>query len=75
MKKKYTLVITVGFLWYEQLRDVLREYEWNDDDFSWKEGTGWINRSFYLRGNLDDITELEERFYNWCGPVRECVSN
>lgn len=69
---KYSIIINVGFLWYNQLRDVLREYEWLSKDFSWKEGTGWLERNFYVKGNFKDIEELEDRFYSYSSGIKPC---
>ena len=67
----YTLEINIGFLWYPQMRETLRSYEWGDSNFTWKEGEGWITRTFYCRGSFKDIVALERQFYDFCGRVRE----
>lgn len=65
MENRWILRITVGFLWYSQLREVLTGYSWKDEGFRWKEGPGLLTRTFYVKGHLFDIKELRERFHDF----------
>lgn len=70
----YSMEITVGFLWYSQLRNVLEGLSWNDPGFSWKESRGWLDRTFYVKGPGPTVLELENRFRGWCSRLQK-VSN
>lgn len=66
---KYALEIEVGWLWFSQLREVLKSYAWRDPSFQWTEGKGWLDRKFYIKGSYQDATILAKRFESWCGQV------
>ena len=53
------------------MRAVLDSYAWDDPYFEWKEGKGWLDKTFYVKGNEKDIIMLYDRFRGWCSRVRE----
>lgn len=69
---RYTLEINIGFLWFSQMRDVLRSYAWNDASFDWQESRGWLDKTFYIKGSREDVVALASRFDGWCSkPVKK----
>lgn len=67
---RFTCTISIGFLWFTQMRAVLRKYKWNNPTtFDWNEGPGWLDKTFYIRGNYHIVLELKERFEEWSSPM------
>ena len=70
-EKSYTTTVTIGFLWYSQMREALTEYQAEYPSLIWKEGKGWLDRSFYISGPLPVIKLISNRFDDWSSSVRE----
>lgn len=66
----WVIEIEIGFLWFSQMRAVLRSYAWRDPNFKWSESPGWLDKTFYTKGSKTDIVELQNRFDGWCDNAR-----
>lgn len=62
----YTTTITIGFLWFSQMRASLNEYQNESKSFTWREGKGWLEKSFYCRGSIDSINAVAKQMSGWC---------
>jgi hypothetical protein len=69
----YTTTVTIGFLWFSQMREVLNEWAWEYEDFSYTEGRGILGRTFYVRGPYRPVKSVADQMEGWSTGVRKFV--
>ena len=57
--------ITCGILLCRSLRDLLEGEEFMGRNIHWREGRGWLERKFDVRGDPVDVSEVYERIRHW----------
>jgi hypothetical protein len=67
----YTTTVTVGLLWFSQLREVLDDLAWRYKDFTYKEGRGWLDRTFYIKGPYEPVKCVADQMDGWSTRIRE----
>ena len=62
---KGTINVTVGRFICGQLRDHLNQCKFNGYNIDFIESSGWIERDFVIKGDLDDIKRLKFQLDSW----------
>ena len=71
--KEFTTEINVGFLGFGQLRDALDSYAWSNTSLTWKEGRGWLDRTFYVKGPENLVRSIAKRFAGFASRVERVL--
>lgn len=57
--------ITVGRLLCGQVRDFLRSAKFTGHDIDWQESSGWIERTFTVKGDPTSVRWVMRRLEHW----------
>lgn len=51
----------VGYLWVKHVRDLLNRQKVRTPSLTWYEGSGWITRTFTIKGPRDVLVALRQQ--------------
>jgi hypothetical protein len=71
MRELYTTTVTIGFVWFSQMRAVLDEWAWEYEEFSYEESRGWLSKTFYVKGPYQPVKRVADQMSGWSTPVRK----
>lgn len=61
--KSFTII--VGLLHFSKVRDYLNQCKFIGRNIDWIESSGWIDRTFTIRGTSPDIDIVLKEFQHW----------
>lgn len=62
------LSYTVGLGLWGQMRRFLRESQFRHDDIRWLESSGWIERTFTIKGDSASLALIQRELDRWITP-------
>jgi hypothetical protein len=60
-----TLEFTVGRLFCGQIREFLKIMKFKGANIEWMESSGWIDRTFVVKGNSGDLQTIARTLDEW----------
>lgn len=65
LKQIVKFEFTAGRLLCGTIRDYLKREQFAGRKIQFYEGTGWIERTFLVKGDAKDIVRIEKQIKNW----------
>ena len=63
------ITMEVGILLCRQVRDYLESCRWHGADIEWREGRGWIDRQWEIRGAPSDMQRIAHDLRRWASEM------
>lgn len=61
------ITVEVGLLYFGAVRDFLKRCKFNGLNIEWYEGSGWLERTFIVKGNERDLLNIKHSLEKWAG--------